>query len=361
MEIYQKSELLQPNLIQKLFKITPNKNFGIELNNLLASNQQDIMKVTLDQVFALAQGYKVNPKKSFKPEREFLFRKYLLFCLSDLVLEDREINELKHLSEVLMLNENDMYNIVNKESEKLYEKEVKNAVQDGKLDQKEKAKLELIQQNLLISKETADSIYSKNASEILQKFLEDKISDERLSPTEEKEIADISRSLGIELQLSDSTSRKLDKYRLYWQIENADLPVLNSDINLQKSESLHFKVYVNWLEQRRVTKRINYSGPTARIKLAKGVYYRVGSIKAQSITEDVWQLIDRGSLYLTNKRLIFMGSKGNKIIQINKILDFSPFTNGVEIQRETGKSPFLGFDNNVDIFSMMLARLQYEQ
>ena len=55
-----------------------------------------------------------------------------------------------------------------------------------------------------------------------------------------------------------------------------------------------------------------------------------------------------------------MGTKGNKTIRLNKILDVTPYKNGVDIQKDSGKSPFLEFDQNVDIFSMMLVRLMSE-
>lgn len=52
-----------------------------------------------------------------------------------------------------------------------------------------------------------------------------------------------------------------------------------------------------------------------------------------------------------------MGSKGNKTINLNKILNIDPYSNGIEIQKETGKNPFLEFKNNVDVFSMIISRL----
>jgi hypothetical protein len=52
-----------------------------------------------------------------------------------------------------------------------------------------------------------------------------------------------------------------------------------------------------------------------------------------------------------------MGQKGNKTIPVNRILNFKPYKNGIEIQKDSGKSPFLKFENNVDIFSMILARI----
>ncbi len=55
-----------------------------------------------------------------------------------------------------------------------------------------------------------------------------------------------------------------------------------------------------------------------------------------------------------------MGDRGNKTIRLNKILDIKPYKNGEDIQKETGRSPFLEFSENVDILSMMLVRLMDE-
>jgi hypothetical protein len=201
------------------------------------------------------------------------------------------------------------------------------------------------------------SILGEKAKNLYEKFIDDALKDERLSIDEELELERIARSLGIDSKYSEYKIDDLNRYRLYWQIENGFLPILTSDIIIQKVETLHFRSNIDWLEQRRVTKQINYWGPVARIKIMKGVYYRIGSIGGQRVSEDNWQMIDSGVLYLTNKRLIFMGQKGNKTIPINKILDFKPFKNGIDIQKDSGKSPFLKFEKNIDLFSMILARI----
>ncbi len=275
-------------------------------------------------------------------------------------LEDSEILQLAHLKEILILNEKDIEEQITIETERIYEKHVKQAVNDGKLEDIEKENLDKLKKDLLISNEVADKIYVKNAKNILQKFIDGAITDARLSPDDEIQINEVSKSLGINLSMDEKSKAVLEKCKLYWQIENDELPVITSDINIQKSEKLHFSTSVKWLEQRTVTKRINYGGPTARIKIAKGIYYRTGSLGVQRVSEDIWQTIDSGQIYLTNKRLIFMGGKGNKTIVLNKILDIKPFSNGVDIQKESGKSPFLEFNDNVDLFSMILVRLMNE-
>lgn len=360
MEIYKPQELKKPSLIQKLFGKIPTENGLIEINNLFVSNQSDIEQISLDNIIEIAEKYKINLKKKFITQRLELFAKYLHHCLIDSKLEDSEIIALKHVKDILLLSEKETQELLKNETEKLYSEHVKDAVSDGQLDNFEKENLEKLKKDLLISEEIADKIYETNAKQILQNFIDGAISDERLSPEEEVEINEIAKSLSIDLKVDDKSKEVLDRYKLYWQIENGDLPTIVSDINIQKSENLYFRTSVKWLEQRRVTKRINYGGPTARIKIAKGVYYRMGSVGVQRVSEDVWQTIDSGQLYLTNKRLIFMGGKGNKTIQLNKILDITPFKNGVDIQKETGKSPFLEFNHNVDIFSMILVRLMDE-
>jgi hypothetical protein len=357
MAIYKKKNLLQPTFFQRLFKKQPEENVLIEINNILAENESNILNISLDKIVELADKYNVNISDEDHLQRLDLFEDYLIHCLSDKKIEDLEIKELEHLKALLFLSDKDLTRVISRETEKIYSKSVKESIKDGEIDNSKRENLERLKSDLLIPDDLANEIFQENAKEVYQKLIDGTIEDYSLSPDEEAYLDRIGKNLGIDPKYSDKKKQTLEKYKIYWQIENADLPVLETDINLQKSETLHFKTSVNWLEQRRVTKRINYGGPTARIKIMKGVYYRAGSIGVQRVSEDVWQTIDSGTIYLTSKRLIFMGYKGNKTITIGKILDFKPYNNGVEIQKDAGKSPFLEFDKGVDIFSMILVRL----
>ena len=360
MEIYKHKALIKPNYIQKIFRKEPSENAVIEINNLFADKQINIDEIQPEQIIGISDKYKINLKKDFKDERLDLFNKYLQYCLEDKKLDNKEIRLLIHMRRILFLNDTDTKNLIKIETEKIFEKKVKEKLKDAITDKTVKNNLERIKKELFIDEKTAEEIYKKNAGEILGKFIDGTISDERLSPEEESEINKIAENLGINFKLDEKSKAVLDRYKLYWQIENGELPVIDSEINIHKSEKLYFKAHVNWIEQRRVTKRINYSGPTARIKIVNGIYYRMGSISVHPVTEDVWKIIDSGQIYLTNKRLIFMGATGNKTIRLNRILDITLYENGVEIQKETGKSPFLEFSENPDIFSMILVRLLNE-
>ena len=74
------------------------------------------------------------------------------------------------------------------------------------------------------------------------------------------------------------------RFKENWQLEHGELVPLDVGINLQKKESCFAARDVEWHETRRVTKRIKYSGPTARLRIMKGVYWRVGDIGIQRIS-----------------------------------------------------------------------------
>ncbi len=361
MDIYQIKDLKKPNFLQKVFGKNPIENSIIELNNLFALNQKDLNKISPDQITEIEEKYKINFKNKFKENRIELYKILLQNCLMDLKLDNSDIELLNHIKDILKLDRSDADSVLKLEVEKLYKQAVKNAVQDGELEDIEKEELLQLQRDLSINDDVANDIYQKTVTDIYQVFVNDAIADERLSPDEETRLKEIALSLGIDYKIDSKSRETFDRYKLYWKIENAELPEVTSDISIQKSEKLHFKTYVNWLEKRAVTKRINYSGPTARLKIVKGVYYRVGSISPQRISEDEWLKIDSGKIYLTNKRLIFMGSKGNKTIPLTKILDIKAYKNGVDIMKDTGKSPFLEFSSEVDIFTLILIRLLNEE
>jgi hypothetical protein len=354
MNAFKTKDLVKPSLTQRLFNKQPKENGLIKINNLLANNP--VKNVTLETVQTIASEYKINLEKKHRPQVLDLFKQFINYCLQDKHLSKDEYNDLKHLKEIFSLSDKEISKIYNEVAGNIYKMEVDKAVVDGKLDEDEVKFLENLKNNLRLSEKYSEDIYKESAGKLVQKFMNNAVSDERLSPDEEEELQAISKSLNVKLDMDYKTQAALDKYKLYWQIENSDLPNIAIPINIQKSEICYFHVHCDWLEQRRITKRINYGGPTLRIKIAKGVYWRAGSLGVQAVSEDIWQNIDSGDIYLTNKRIIFMGQKGNKTIGLNKILDFTVFSNGIDIQKDAGKNPFLQFDKNTDIFSMILGR-----
>lgn len=356
---FKTEPLKTPNLLQRVLNRKPKKNIIVEINNRLAQ-ASSIRQVTVGDVQAIADNYKVNLQKEFPKELALFYENYLKHCLIDKTLTEEETAELSHLKHLLGLNDKAIDKIHKEVAEAVYHESINEAISDGRLDPHERTFLEKLQRELKLPDEIAQKIYAEKATKHLETYFQTTITDERLSPEEEGEVRAIAKSLGIKPVHDDKTKHLLERYRLYWLIENGDIPEIDVDIKLQRNEKCYFSCNTEWHEHRKVTRRIQYGGPVLRFKLLPGLYWRMGDLGFRQISDDVLAHIDTGRLFLTNKRLIFMGSRKNTTIRLNKIIDFTPYKNGVDIQKDSGKSPFLKFGTDIDIFSMILGRVIQE-
>jgi hypothetical protein len=181
------------------------------------------------------------------------------------------------------------------------------------------------------------------------------VADRRLSPDEAKELAALAKNLGV--TVDSPALHHLERCRLLWQIENAALPQVSVGINLQRNERCFALRQANWHELRVTSRRVQYAGPAVSFRIMKGLYFRAGDLAVKSIANEALKLLDTGTAYVTNKRVVFMGTKRNTSIRLSSILDFTCHANGIALQKASGRSPFLEFSNDVEVFGLILQRV----
>ncbi len=120
-------------------------------------------------------------------------------------------------------------------------------------------------------------------------------------------------------------------------------------INLPKGEFCYIQEKADLYEERKITKKVSFHGPTLRIKILPGVYYRAGNLKVGRKTEMELIKVDTGLLYITSKRLLFIGISGNKSITYKNIINFGVHKDGLEIIKDTGNNPYFYFRNNISL------------
>ncbi len=358
MKIFKKIEEKRQSLFGRILSKKPKENAMSEISALLSSHEDDIFKLDKEDIRKITDKYGVDSYSDFLDVRMEIFRDYLVYCLSDKVISDEETKALSHLKRLLSLKDGDVNGMIESESNRLYSAAVKDVVADGKISDIEKAALAKSRASLLIKDTTAIQILNKESNAFFNDYFSEALSDQRVSDEEVSKINSIVDALGIEQPVVKGYSKQdYDRYRLYWNIENGELPTLDSPINLNKNETLHFLGRGAWKETRKQKIATNYGGVSGRIKIIKGFDFRLGSIAAKSVTVDTFKTIQEGRLFLTNKRLILMGASGNKSLRLTSILEVNLFSNGVDLQKATGKSPFIEMDANPEIFAMMLNRL----
>lgn len=108
--------------------------------------------------------------------------------------------------------------------------------------------------------------------------------------------------------------------------------------NFQKSEQLVwlFKE-VNYFEQKTRREYVGgYQG--ASIRVAKGLYFRVGGFRGRPVESSENVHVDTGLLGITNKHVYFAGPMKSFRIPYDKIVSMTPYSDGVGIQRDAASA-----------------------
>lgn len=356
MQPFKKRNLTPVSFMDKMMKRLPSANCMIELENILA-NASDPEAIPETLLAELSIKYKVDLHEKYLDRLKGLYSNLILYALSDKQFDEEEATAIFKLQTVFGFPDQLHNQLYEEVAERVYRKSVKEALLDNVVTDEEKQKLAELSRRLELPDGLQNKLTVEETGGFLTGKMKEALSDGMLSPEEEKAIKQLANQMGINLTYDSKTKSQLVKARLMWQIAHGDVPVLDVGITLRKNETCHFTTPIVWHEMRKITKRIQYGGPQLRIKICKGLYWKAGDYAVRAISEDVMKVIDSGDLFLTNKRIIFMGATKNTSIALNKILDFTPHLDGVMIQKDTGKSPFFGFNSNQDVFCAVLARM----
>lgn len=114
------------------------------------------------------------------------------------------------------------------------------------------------------------------------------------------------------------------------------LKPITSDVLLKQEEDAYLETQTSLLETRAIR---HYQSGMAGFRIAKGVY--VGGSKGRAESTPEWRILDKGKLTLTNKRLIFDGSKENRVMSLEKIISMKPWNDSIEISLENRQKSVL--------------------
>ncbi len=330
-------------------------NALIEIENRLAG-ASTLRDVTVEDVETIALHYDIDVVRRFERDLADLYRTHLEHCVRDRLLSDDEVADLAHLKAILGITDAAIERLHDEVAGRIYGEAVSAAIVDRRLDPDERDFLERLQAQLRLPDEIVTRIHAHAARWHVEQLVKAADADERLSPAEEAELDLLARNLRVEIQYGARTRRRLEKFRLYWLIENGDVPEIETEIALQRGERCSFAIDADWYEPRRVTRRVQSSCRPLRIKIAKGAYWRVGDLGVQRVSEDVMRFVDSGRVFVTSKRLLFQGARGDTPISVNAIADFTAYANGVEIERHDAPNVFLRITRDVDLVAMLVGR-----
>jgi len=209
-----------------------------------------------------------------------------------------------------------------------------------------------LEKELTLPKELAEKISSEVRGQFFSDHVDGLVSTAHFSPADEKELEEIARSLNISSNLENKNKQQLKQLKMYWALENLPLTEYQAELPLQKAEVCYLKIAdVSWYEFRGSHKQDTSHGKTHK------AFYLQEPSKQKSINSSILRFVDKGTLYMTNKRVIFDGQLKNSNIRLDGIESLIPYKNAVHILKQKGKSPVLHFSKKEDAFLLILERL----
>ncbi len=328
---YRVVPLKKQSLLQWVFKQEPQENAVIELNNCLAS--KPITEIRKEEIEDIQTRYSIRIANEFVLNLQEFYAVYLNYCLQDKHLSEAEIQDLQHLKKLFSFSDRTVQTLHQKVGKSVYNEAYHEAVADGRLSKEEEQFLKQLEEQLYLPTEIAQKISGEARETYMNRFVAEIIKDEKISPEEEKELQAIAKSLNIDLKLEGSSKEVFEKYKNYWALENLPLPEVDCDIKLYKEEKCHLYLPEMYWFELRSDRSSTYS------TYLHGEEY-LGFLPVTPIGKE-YRLIDEGELYLTDKRLIFVGMSKTTTIRLQKILESDPNYKALEITKDSGRNPVL--------------------
>ena len=189
---------------------------------------------------------------------------------------------------------------------------------------------------------------------MLNQALENYMKDRLFTDDEERRIDEYINSLGLSTTnlpaaYQSSEISRLGQMKMLKQLQGGVMPQTNiqAPIILEKDETTLWCYNNVTMYQEKV--RREYNGRTSgfSFRLMKGVTYRIGGFKGHPVETSYMENMGLGSLYVTNKNIIFMGQTRSIKVPYNKIIGINPYSDGMAVQRDGNnikRLTFQGFD-----------------
>lgn len=198
----------------------------------------------------------------------------------------------------------------------------------------------------------ANAALNRHMANAVRQVVDEVLSDGLVTPEEESRIESTVRRYGGRI-LAPALQERVDRAKSQYLAWTMPLAPIEAPLLLKKGEWCAHAVAASASEERQRTVRTNYSGPSVRVRIAKGVYYNASSVRAERQTEAFQHTFGEGVLAATNTRVLWISPQKTISIPLSKIIQFTPYSDGIKVFRDTGKPLLFSFSDGEDQASMV--------
>ena len=333
------SDTKKAGLLDRVLGRAPKEAAFVEIRNILAATPFD--QVRPGEVAAVLAKSKLTPRDAVE-ELQGIFEQAAVTLAFDRELGSSDRRTLSFLQRAFQLTDDEAQAATQRAVAAVFLNTMREALADGSFTPAEKKTLEETAAALGMSEAQTNEVYASAALAAVQSAFNSVIADRRYSTADEQQVQALAASLGVTITHDEKTAALVERFRLLGKIEDGALTPIPVPILLQRGEECYFSAAgLVHKEIRTVTMRVNYSGPTASIRITKGLRWRMGSISVQRISEDVLTAVDAVDAYITNKKVFLRGARKNTTLPLGKLAHFTVYSGGIQLEKQTGKDIYL--------------------
>ncbi len=208
---------------------------------------------------------------------------------------------------------------------------------DGVFCDEDATVLEGFRAHLGLDESKAAEIFRAQARVYIRRRLLQFLQDGRLDPNEDAILDDLVVSVGLGPQWGEETEQELTNARQTWALAHGPLPRIETDLGLVGREVAYASTAVEAFEERSRTVGVSYGGFALSLPIFKGLRFRTGQYAVGRQSLRYQHPIGTGDLTVTNQRLIFRSPQQAVTARLTSIIDLTNYSDGVAVQRTTGK------------------------
>ena len=322
----------------------------LALQNLLS--QRDPAHISRSDISSLLIEYDVSGPAA-RGVLVQMWRRVLGAFLQDDAFSEREIAYLDALRDAFALTDEEVRESERQVVHPRFAVALHDALADARLTDDERAVLARLAGQLRLPEGVQQEIFARSSRSVLEGLLDRSTADRRLSPDELEQLASVARHLGVTRDFDGATEALLDRYALFWRIENGDLPSTVVEHVLDADETCHLAIPAQRYEPRASGDGAEIEG-VGSVRIARGVYYRVGSASDERMNLASFDRVDAGQFLVTNKRVLFDGKKSNADLRLRDISSYQVYADGIILERRVGPGPYFTLEGDVELAAVIL-------
>jgi hypothetical protein len=237
-----------------------------------------------------------------------------------------------------------------------------NALEDGKISDQELVYINGFLQDSELSAQDFQDLKTEIFSQVVQQA----IADRRVTEGELKNLNHIIERLEISPEVEKWAEQQTQYYSMIARIESGEPLITIQPVGLVmlKNEVCYLCLPADLIEERVVSRRYSGGSHGVSVRLMKGVSYRVGQQRGQFISQTGLTIVSDGYFIVTNKRLVFSGSRKSVSTNFDKLLDLELYSDTLKIASNSRQKPaFIKFkhDQEAELVAVIISRIINER